>query len=192
MDDNIKAITDFLFIGENIEDLKPSDLIIILGNDNIEDIGLCFDQMYKQKKIKKNAKIILSGKFGKLDSDKPKECFRMRRELIDKYGYSKNMFTLESKATNIYENLEFSKELVNLDEYKVITLIAAPFALRRTKLCACRLKYPIKKLQFVGINDTIRKINKDTWFKTKKSKMRVYGELERIGKYLAKGDLKIK
>ena len=192
MNENKKAITEFLFIGEAIENLKQTDLVIVLGNDNISDIAKCFDEIYKAGKIGKKAKVILSGKGGVLDAFKVKECFRMRKELVNNYGYPKSMFILEPKATNIYENLEYSKKLINFDDYKMITMIAAPFALRRTKLCANRLGYPLGKIQFVGIRDTVRNINKDTWWKNKKSRTRVYTEIERIGKYLAKGDLEIK
>ncbi len=191
MKEEIKNISEFLFIGEDIENLEASDLVIILGNDNIEDIASCFDKLYKAKKIKKNSKIILSGKFGKLDDQKVKECFRIRKELVNKYNYPKTMFTIESKATNIYENLLFSKKIANFSEHKKILLIAAPFALKRTKLVAYKLGYPIDKIQFFGITDTIRNINKDTWWLTMKARNRVYRELERIGKYLAKGDLEI-
>ena len=192
LNENKKAISEFLFIGEEIENLKSSDLVIVLGNDNISDIAKCFDSIYKAGKINKKTKIILSGKGGILDSFKVKECFRIRRELINNYGYPKSMFILEPKATNIYENLEYSKKMVNLDDYKMITMIAAPFALRRTKLCANKIGYPMERVQFVGIVDTIRNINKETWWKNKKSRTRVYTEIERIGKYLSKGDLEIK
>lgn len=33
---NIKAITDFIFIGEPAENLAPSDLVIVLGNHIID------------------------------------------------------------------------------------------------------------------------------------------------------------
>ena len=57
MNENKKAITDFLFIGEEIGKLKLSDLVIVLGNDNIADIAECFDSIYKAGKRRQTRKI---------------------------------------------------------------------------------------------------------------------------------------
>ena len=104
------------------------------------------------------------------------------------------MFILEKNATNIYENLYFSKKLINdMDKYNNILIIGAAFALRRIKLCASGMNYPLDKMQYVGtVNTEKQNCGKDNWWQNESARLRVYQELERIGKYLVKGDLDIK
>ena len=191
--ENIQAITDFLFIENDDTTLTVSDLVVILCNQNIKGIANKFDYLFKQRIINDNSKIVLSGNHGALDEFDGKECENVKRILVGEYGYSEDCFILEDQATNIYENLLYTRELVgDLSKYKSILFIGASFALRRIKLCATKLKYPVNKIQFVGTVDSERNISKDSWWKEEKSRIRVYQELERIGRYLAKGDLDIK
>lgn len=190
--ENIKAITDFLFIENDFKDLKKSSLVVVLCNNNITGLAMKIDNLFKEGIINDDVKIILSGASGKLDALLDKECYRLCDILVNEYGYSKDLFLFDDKATNIYENLVYSKELISsFDEYENIIMIGAAFALRRIKLCASRLGYPVDRIQFLGTVDE-RNISKDEWWKSDVSKVRVYEELERIGKYLVKGDLDIK
>jgi len=191
LNENIKAITNFLFIEDDLKSIRLSDLVIVLCNQNIEGLAKSIEKLFVNNKLAENAKIILTGANGKLDADEEKECFRLRDKLVSKYKYDEKIFILEDKATNIYENLLFSKECVNsLNSYQNIILIGAAFALRRVKLCATELGYPLNKLQYMGTVDD-RNISKDEWWKSETAKVRVYEEIERIGKYLVKGDLDI-
>lgn len=190
--ENIKAITDFLFIEDDIDSLKRSDLVLFLCNNNINGMALVFDQLYKKHVIDDNTKIIFSGDTGSLDKGEVSESKRLSTYLTDNYGYDKDIFILEDKATNIYENLLFSKDLIgDFEKYNNILFVGAAFALRRIKLCATKLLYPIDRISYVGIVSD-RKISKDEWFKTDSARSRVFEEIERIGKYLIKGDLDIK
>ena len=192
--ENIKAITNFLFIEDDFESLKFADLVIILCNNNINGIAKEFNNLYKSKLISDETTVIISGNHGALDDFDEKECILVCDKLVKDYGYNNNLFILEEKATNIYENLLFSKNLIkNINDYNNIIIIGAAFALRRIKMCASKLEYPLDKIQFVGTVDTEkRNIGKDNWWKNDEAKIRVYQELERIGKYLVKGDLDIK
>ena len=49
--ENIEAITKFLFIENEIGDLKKSDLLIVLCNNNIKGIAKLFDELYKRSII---------------------------------------------------------------------------------------------------------------------------------------------
>ena len=192
MSENIKAITDFIFIENNIDEITESKLVVVLCNNSIDDLAFKIDRLFKDGKVSHNSKIILSGASGKLDVNLDKECIRLCNELVDNYGYDKSLFILEDKATNIYENLLYSKQYIeSFDGYDNIIMIGAAFALRRIKMCASRLDYPVDKIQFIGTVDD-RNISKDDWWKNDLSKLRVYEEIERIGKYLVKGDLDIK
>lgn len=190
--ENIKAISDFLFIENDFDEIKKANLVVVLCNNNISGLAELIDKLFKSQKIDNSTKIILSGASGKLDEGLEKEAIRLSDMLDFEYGYNKNLFTLECEAKNIYENLLFSKDFISsFDQFENIILIGAAFALRRIKLCASRLDYPVDRLQFLGTVDD-RRISKDEWWETTESKTRVYEELERIGKYLVKGDLDIR
>ena len=192
--ENIKAITDFLFIEDDFKELKYSDLVIVLCNNNINGITKKVDDLFKNNIIDTNSLIVISGNHGALDDFDEKECILVQNVLVEKYGYDKKMFVLEENATNIYENLYFSKKIIgDMNKYNNILIIGAAFALRRVKLCASGMDYPLDKIQFVGtVNPEKINCGKDNWWKTEAARIRVYQELERIGKYLVKGDLDIK
>ena len=191
--ESVKAITEFLFIEDDIKELKKSDLVLVLCNDNISGICSLINNLFINNIISKKSKIVISGATGSLNKKKEKECIRVKEMLIKDYYFNEEIFILEDKATNIYENLYFINNIIkNFDNYKNILVIGASFALRRIKLCANKLNYPIEKIQFVGAADIIgRNIDKNTWWQNEKSKKRIYEEIERIGKYLVKGDLDI-
>lgn len=192
--ENIKAITNFLFIEDELEKLKSSDLVIILCNNNITGIAEQFDRLFKNNVINNDSLVVISGNHGALDDFDEKECILVQNVLVEKYGYDKNMFVLEGEATNIYENLYFSKKIIkDFGKYNNIIIMGAAFALRRIKLCASGMDYPIEKMQYVGtVNKEKRVCGKNNWWQTEEARIRVFQELERIGKYLVKGDLDIK
>jgi hypothetical protein len=192
--ENIRAITNFLFIEDDIDDLKKSDLVIILCNNNINGIVSVFDRLYKNNIIDNGSLVVISGDRGPLDDFEGKECEAVFNKLVNEYGYDSKMFALEKNATNIYENLKYSKEIIeDFDKYNNTIIIGAAFALRRIKLCASGMNYPLEKVQFVGtVNIEKRPISIDNWWQDDIARIRVYEELERIGKYLIKGDLDIK
>ena len=80
---DIKAITDFLFIEDELENIRKSDLVLVLCNDSIKDI--CEKIHYLIEKGKVSGKIIISGCSGILDQDKDKECYRVCNMLCDEY-----------------------------------------------------------------------------------------------------------
>ena len=192
--ENIKAITDFLFIENDIDELKLADLVMVLCNDNIRGIAEVIDDLFKRNIIDDNSCIVISGKHGKLNKDSGIESERVCDKLVNEYGYDEKLFVLEKKATNVYENLAFSKELIDdVNKYQNILVIGAAFALRRIKMCASGMGYPVERMQFVGTVNSERRIcGKDNWWINDNARIRVYQELERIGKYLVKGDLDIK
>ena len=62
--ENIKAITDFLFIEDDIDNLNKSDLLIILCNNNLKGIAKMFDDLYKSSIIDDSTTTIISGNRG--------------------------------------------------------------------------------------------------------------------------------
>ena len=84
----IMDITRFLFIGTPKEELLPSDLVLVMGNDYIDGTIAEIYALYQQGKIVSNAKIILSGATGAVDAGKDLERKRLFDCAIGKYGMS--------------------------------------------------------------------------------------------------------
>ena len=51
---NIKAITEFIFIGQPAEELAPGNLVIVLGNHIIDIMMEEVATLYRQGKITKD------------------------------------------------------------------------------------------------------------------------------------------
>ncbi len=192
--ENIEAISNFLFIEDDIKNLRKSDLLIILCNNNLKGITQLFDDLFKREVIDDNTLVVISGNRGLLDNFEGTECDNVYNILVNDYNYNSKMFVLKKNATNIYENLVFSKNIIkDFSKYNNILIMGAAFALRRIKMCASKLDYPLDKIQYIGTVDKEgRNCGKDNWWMNEEAKIRVYQELERNGKYLVKGDLDIK
>lgn len=192
----IDAITDFLFIGAKKDNLLPSDLVLVLGNDQIEGTVAEIHDLYSNGTILPNALIILSGATGLLNQGKELECNRLYDCAVEKYGMPENMFIKEAKAKNACQNFEFSKDIIcslgGFECYKNILCIGKAFLLRRASMYAAKFDYPPEKMQYFGTVDIDGKnIGPDTWWKSDAAIERVMAEIERIGKYYANGDLSI-
>lgn len=193
---SIKAITDFLFIGSGEKDIVPSDLVIVLGNDDIQGTIKALSELFIKEKIRKNADVILTGATGTLDKDKDLECNRLYDCAVNEYGMPAEMFIKEPNATNTYLNFLYSKSVVaekgGFEKYKNILCIGKAFLLRRASMYAAKVGYPESKMQYYGTVDTQGKnIGKNTWWEREDSITRVLAEIKRIGEYGMKGDLSI-
>lgn len=193
----INAITEFLFIGEDIDTLFPCDLVLVLGNDfvdgTMEKVKLLFDKGI----ILKNAKIILSGATGVASAGKDLECNRMYDSAVKKFHMPSEMFIKEPKAKNAYENFEYCKQIVEdlggFNTFDKILCIGKAFLLRRASMYAAKFEYPAEKMQYFGTVDTEGKnIGANTWWQNGEAIKRVMAEVERIGKYYNEGFLSIK
>lgn len=192
----IDDITRFLFIGTSLDELQPSDLIIVLGNDFIDGTIKEVYQLYTSGIIEKNAVIVLSGASGALDDDKDLECNRLFDCAVNKYNMDPKMFIKESQAKNACQNFKYTKEIVdNLggwERFESVLCIGKAFLLRRASMYAAKFGYPSNKMQYYGTVDRDgRNIGPDSWWKSQDAIDRVMAEIERIGKYYATGDLSI-
>lgn len=106
--ETIRAITDFLFIGTVESRLNPSDLVLVLGNDYIDGTIEVVYGLYQSGKIKRDAKIILSGATGSLSAGKALECDRLYESAVEKFKMPSELFIKESQATNAYLNFLYS------------------------------------------------------------------------------------
>lgn len=199
MNTTIKLITDFLFIcEENVENLKNAhyDFVIVCGNDNIDITIDAVENIIKSKKLSPDAKIVLSGNVGALDSDKSPEAIRLYNEAI-KRNIPTELFLVEDKATNSKENFEFSKQILESNNFSITNskylVICKSFLSLRAKMSAASVGFNTEKnVEFLGVIDsTGRNVGKETWYLSEAGRERVYAEIERIGKYSLKGDLSI-
>jgi Uncharacterized conserved protein len=192
----IEIITDLLFIGQPIEKLPAVDLILVFGSDFIKGTVDAIEEIISQKKLSENGKIVFSGATGSLNAGKESEALRMAAEIKERHIINENRILTECNATNAYQNLEFSKTLIEnnggFEQYDKILFVGKAFMLRRTQMCAKRLGYPMGKIYYHGLVDyTARNIAPDNWWIREDARKRVMEEVERIGKYSAKGDLDI-
>ena len=72
--ETIESITNFLFVGKPIENLGVNDLVIVLGNNLIELTINELKHIWDMGHITEDAKIILSGKVGSLNSEDAPEA----------------------------------------------------------------------------------------------------------------------
>ena len=83
---NIKAITEFIFIGKKADALRPSNLVVILGNHIIDLMMGEVSVLYAQGKITKDATVILTGANGDMTAGQAAECDQMYEAAVKKYG----------------------------------------------------------------------------------------------------------
>ena len=192
----IEAITNFLFIEDEIGSIEPSDLILVLGNDMIDGTMEEVKKLYSMDRIEPDAKVILSGATGSLNAGKENECDRLYRSGVTKFGLPKQLFILENKATNAYQNFLFSRKIVEslggFEQFNKILCIGKAFMLRRASMYAAKLGYPVEKMQYYGTVDREgRNIGKDCWWESQTAIERVLAEIKRIGEYGLSGDLSV-
>ncbi len=193
---NIKAITEFIFIGEPAENLVPSDLVIVLGNHIIDIMMGEVAALYEQGKITGDATIILTGANGDMTAEQALECDQMYEAAVHKYGMPKERFIKEPKATNAYLNMVYAKEIIEekggMEAFGHILVVGNSFLLRRISLYAAKLGFPAERLQYYGVWDKDgRNIGPDSWWKSDVAIERVMAEVERIGKYYKDGNMSV-
>lgn len=186
--DSIDKIAEFLFVNKNFDELSKYDLVIVLGNNFYQENANLLKQLLISNKINNDTLIVLSGSKGLINSDIEKTEAELIYEKVKELKININC-VVEPNATNIKENLLFSKTIVgSLEKYNRILLIGKAFASRRILMCADSLGYPVDNLDIYGLEGDIIK---SSWYQNNDSKKRVLAELERIGKYAIQNDLKI-
>lgn len=194
--ETINAITKFLFINKEEPDLKAYELVIFLGNEDIEGNANAIKLLWDTGHITAESTVILSGNVGLLNQGKEPEAVRLFDAAVA-MGVPKEIFVLETQATNALENLKFSKPIAEqikpLEDFNGILCIGRAFMSRRAKMCASACGYPAESIDYYGTVDKKGKnIGADSWWKNEAAVKRVLEELKRIAEYSLKGDLSIK
>ena len=149
--ETIDAITKFLFIGKKEPELKTYELVIFLGNDDISGNAKSIKYLFDTGHITINSTVILSGNVGLLNQGKEPEAVRLFNAVVD-MGVPKEIFILETNATNALENFKYSKPIAEqikpLEEFNGILCIGRAFMSRRAKMCASACGYPAESIDF--------------------------------------------
>lgn len=193
--ETIDAITRFLFIGKEEPELKTYELVIFLGNDDIDGNANAIKMLWDTGHITSKSTVILSGNVGLLNQGKEAEAIRLF-SAVTQLGLPDEIFILEKQATNAFENLKYSKpiaeEIKPLASFEGILCIGRAFMGRRTLMGAAACGYPSDSIDFYGTVDKKGKnIGPDTWWKSDAAIKRVLEELKRIAEYSIKGDLSL-
>lgn len=109
--ETINAITKFLFIGKEVSALKTYELVIFLGNDDIEGNANVIKLLWDTGHITLESTVVLSGNVGTLNQGKEPEAIRLFNAAVD-MGVPREIFVLEKQATNALENFKFSKPII--------------------------------------------------------------------------------
>ena len=186
--DTQECITNFLFIGKPFEELTHYDLVIILGNDYYKETALTLKKLLEENKITSDTKIIISGNKGTLNKTITDTEAEIIYHHLRDFGLDLNC-ELEKHATNIKENLLYSKEIIkDFNLYSQILVIGKSFVGRRVLMCLDALDYPLSKIDYYGLESDITKSN---WSTTPTYQNRILEELERISIYTKNKDLKL-
>ncbi len=180
-----EEITKYIFLEDH--DLK-GDIAFVFGTwkswkDSVEKAA----ELYKNKLV---PKIIVSGGFNK-DTGIVEGDF-MALELIN-LGVPRRDILIENKATNTLENVLFSKVIIDtvlgLNKIKVITAVVKNFHARRALMTLRKYMPADVILKSAPHVSSFFNFTKDNWFQSDLGRKKVFGELEKIKKYLANGSL---
>lgn len=177
----IEKITKYIFLKSNPQ---KADLALVFGTRHLEAIDKVYE-LYQNKFINK---ILISGGVNRVNSKN--EALEMNKKLI-KSGVNQNDIILENKSKNSLENVLFSKKIIDkkfgFDNIKKIIAVAKHYHSRRA-LMTLKKHFP-ENIELIPVTYEIYGFTKDNWFENKVGKEKVSNELEKISKYLDKGDI---
>jgi uncharacterized SAM-binding protein YcdF (DUF218 family) len=181
MERNIKAITDFIFISD---DLSKANVIIVPGTFRIGIVEKALEVYQKGMA----SYIVTTG--GVKNEEGLSESEFQKQYLIDN-GVPSEIIFHELKSTNTKENAIYAKE--KLDEKGIkcdqIILVSKTYHARRI-LMTFLPSFKDSNIQIASVVDD-RNITKDNWFKDSKKIEKVMEEVQKTGKYFLKGDLSL-
>ena len=192
--ETVQAITDLIFIGEREEDLGSFDLVLVCGNDDVADTVTELRALREKGHLNEQTVIVFSGNVGSLNAGKAPEAERLYDEAV-RQGFDPARLLKETAATNTLLNFRNSLPVIEsvrpIGEFSGILVVCKGFLTRRAKMCAASCGYPAEKIRYYGTRDSVRNINRDTWYLYPDATERLMKELARIAEYTLKGDLSL-
>ena len=182
MEKNMKKeymdITKFIFVKDEIE---KADIIMIPGSSRIE-LAIETARIYNSGLA--NRVLVSGGKNKKL---KNKTEARFLKDVLIKNGVRAQDIILEDKAKNTYENAKYSYRqcILNKISMKKIIVVCKSYHSRRVKLAYEEVFPESCEIIIVPIIDRDN-ITSNNWYEDSMKKKIVFGEVEKIGKYMNK------
>ena len=180
-----KNITDDLvdkILYENLEYYNNQfvDIAIVLGSSKAHIYRLPpVVDAYKKGNVKK---IITSGHTRKMNERYINEGKFLRDKALE-MGVSESDIIVEGNAENTWENLYFSREILEqkglLTDGRTIAIATSSYHMRRSLCIAKRVfaPYNLNIISFLGEDNSTRR---DTWYANEKGRKRCYGEIYKI------------
>lgn len=184
---NIKDITDFIFLGKDIEELTHYDLLIINADWAEEQLAKDMKLMLDRNVIDKDTLFIIC------ESHQPangRSSANVLIEYLKREGLTNKIIVSDKYISNpeILKNID---KLVDINKYNRILRIAKDFVARRWYMNAKKYNFPIDKCDFYGVVDN-RNISKNDWYKSEVGINQVMGEFINIGEQTINNELSIK
>jgi len=179
---DIRKITDYIFL-----EAKPNaaDLAMVFGTRSYQEPCQTAKRLYEDGFA---PKILLSG--GNNRTTGRNEAREMALGLID-MGVAMTDIIVEDKSANTLENVLFSKrvieEEIGFGNVRRILVVIKNYHARRA-LMTLKRHFP-EGIEFIPIPYNLMGFNRDNWHQSEIGREKVMGEMERIEKYLAKGDI---
>ncbi|MEG1310914.1 MAG: YdcF family protein [Romboutsia sp.] len=189
----LNDITEFIFVENDINDIKDVDVIFILGTSRYQLPELA-GKLYKRGMAKW---VLPSGKYSSkinkfaiknVEGTKYNNFYETEwefcKEVLVNNGVNPEAILKEDESTNTYENALFSKKTIdNADiEIKKAIIVCQSFHARRV-LMTYSVVFPHTEFYVCPINT--QGISKDNWFTHEYGIKRVLGEVEKCGKYFS-------
>ena len=186
--DTIRTITELVFLRT---EYFACDIALVTGNDYIktmDSVKWLYDNHYIRKKI------VISGHSAK--RDRIPEAIRFF-EYGKEIGIPADTMVLETNAQNTYENLLYSKTVIeekisSFSDINSVLFVAKAFVTRRIQMTAQAIYPPhLAYCYFPIVDKEGRNIGCDNWWHSEFATRRVLEEMERIATYTLKGDLSL-
>lgn len=189
----LKDITEFIFIENDIDEVKDVDVIFILGTSRCELPELA-SNLYNKGVSKW---VLPSGKYSsKLNKFASKNVENTKydrtyetewdfcKEVLVKNGVPEESILIENESTNTYENALFSKKSLDKKNLHIknAIIVCQAFHARRV-LMTYSVVFP--DVEFYVCPIDTQGIAKDNWFEHEYGIKRVLGEVEKCGKYFS-------
>ena len=114
-------------------------------------------------------------------------------EELRKLGVPSKDVLIENRSTNILENVLFSKEVIDkelgLQNVHVVTAVVKNYHARRALMTLRKQMPRSTQLKSAAYTSAHYPFTKDNWNDIESGREKVMEEVEKIEKYLAKGDL---
>ena len=181
----IKDITDFIFVGKNINELSHYDLLIINADWAEEQLAKDLQIMFNKNIIDKNTLFIICESHQNSDRSSANILIDyLKKENIN------NRVIIDNKYITNPEILKNINKLVNINNYTRILRVAKDFVARRWFMNAKKYNFPIEKCDFYGVVDG-RNISKNDWYKSDDGIKQVMKEFINIGELTIDNELSL-